>query len=230
MNLPESGIQKIRLGICNTYLIRGKKGAILVDAGQAGWEGSFFRRLKPLGMRPEDVQLILVTHVHFDHVGNLKAMAQRCRCPVAIHTNEAPLLMGGAVVFPPGINLFGNVAASVGRGLAPLLKFSAVTPDILVEEELSLEPFGVPGKIIATPGHTIGSLSVLLADGTACVGDLAANHYPGRIGPILPPFATNRDMLLESWQHLLDVGAKTICPGHGPPFPAQYLRTTMASL
>ncbi len=48
MKLPESGIQKIRLGICNTYLIMGEKGAILVDAGQAGWEGSFFRRLKPL--------------------------------------------------------------------------------------------------------------------------------------------------------------------------------------
>jgi hypothetical protein len=46
MKLPESGIQKIRLGICNTYLIMGEKGTILVDAEQAGWEGSFFRQLE----------------------------------------------------------------------------------------------------------------------------------------------------------------------------------------
>ena len=172
----------------------------------------------------------MVTHVHFDHVGNLKALAARCGCPVAIHTKEASLLSGGTVVFPPGINLFGHVAASVGRGFASFLKFSAVKPDIFVADELSLEPFGVSGKIIATPGHTSGSVSVPLPDGTVCVGDLAANHFPGRIGPVLPPFADDRLSLVESWRRLLDMGARTICPGHGPPFPAKFLRRTMESL
>jgi glyoxylase-like metal-dependent hydrolase (beta-lactamase superfamily II) len=205
----------------------GKEGAVLVDVGLAGWTSLFFRRLKNAGIRPEDVRLIVITHVHFDHVGNLKALRERCGCPVAIHANEAPLLSHGTVVFPPGTNLFGNVAASVGRGLAPLLKFSAVKPDIQIAKELSLERFGISGKIIATPGHTIGSLSVLLPDGTACVGDLAANHFPGRLGPIFPPFADNVTALLESWDLVLNAGAKTICPGHGRPFPAEYLRTTM---
>jgi len=226
----ETAIYKIRLGMCNTYLIMGKQGAVLVDAGQAGWTGRFFGRLDELGIRPQDIQLIVVTHVHFDHVGNLKALATRCRCPVAIHAKEAPLLRGGAVVFPPGINLFGRVAGSVGRGFAPLLKFSAVKPDVLIADELSLEPFGVPGKVIATPGHTGGSVSVVLPNGTICVGDLAANHYPGRIGPILPPFAENVPLLLESWTRILDTGAETICPGHGPPFPAKYLRSVMKGL
>jgi len=227
MRRQETQVQRIRLGICNTYLIRGEEGAVLVDAGQAGWSGSFLRQLKGHALRPKDVRLIVVTHVHFDHVGNLKTLADRCGCPMAIHTAEAPLLAGGSVVFPPGTNLFGTVAASLGRGISPLLKYAAVEPDILVSDELSLEPFGVPGKILATPGHTEGSASVLLPDGTACVGDLAANHFPGRIGPIFPPFADNPDTLLESWRILLKAGAKTICPGHGPPFPASYLRSAM---
>lgn len=227
MKTHEPTVHKIRLGICNTYLIRGEEGAVLVDAGQAGWSGSFLRQLKGHALRPTDIQLIVVTHVHFDHVGNLKVFAERCGCPVAIHTAEAPLLADGSVVFPPGTNLFGTVAASLGRGISPLLKYAAVKPDILVSDELSLESFGVPGKILATPGHTQGSVSVLLPDGTACVGDLAANHFPGRVGPIFPPFADNRDTLLGSWRTLLKDGARTICPGHGPPFPASYLRSAM---
>jgi glyoxylase-like metal-dependent hydrolase (beta-lactamase superfamily II) len=230
MKVSGTGIEKIRLGVCNTYLIRGEQGAVLVDAGQAGWAASFLRRLKNHALSPEDIRLIVVTHVHFDHVGNLKTLAQRCGCPVAIHTDEAPLLASGTVVFPPGTNLLGTVAASLGRGISPLLKYAAVTPDILVSDELPLEPFGVPGKILATPGHTQGSVSVLLPDGTACVGDLAANHLPGRIGPVFPPFADNRDRLLQSWRRLLDDGAKTICPGHGPPFAAKHLRRVMRAL
>jgi glyoxylase-like metal-dependent hydrolase (beta-lactamase superfamily II) len=230
MKTPPPRVHKIRLGICNTYLIRGEEGAILVDAGQAGWGGSFLRQLKGHALRPKDIRLIVVTHVHFDHVGNLKILAERCGCPVAIHADEAPLLADGSVVFPPGTNLFGTIAASLGRGISPLLKYAPVTPDILVPDELSLEPFGIPGKILATPGHTQGSVSVLLLDGTACVGDLAANHFPGRVGPIFPPFADNRDRLLESWHLLLNGGAETICPGHGPPFGAQYLQRVMHAL
>jgi glyoxylase-like metal-dependent hydrolase (beta-lactamase superfamily II) len=230
MIVPETQIHKIRLGLCNAYLIVEKNGAVLVDAGQVGWKSAFYRELKNAGIGPEAIRLIVITHVHFDHVGNLKTLQQRCGCPVAIHINEAPLLKEGAVVFPPGTNLFGKVAASLGRGLSPLLAYSAVTPDILIEQELSLEPFGVSGKVIATPGHTRGSLSVLLPNGTACVGDLAANHYPGRLGPIIPPFADNVTVLMQSWQDLLDRGAETICPGHGSPFQAECLRSTMQFL
>jgi len=229
MSAPETRIHKIRLGLCNAYLILGKEGAVLVDAGQAGCAAPFFRYLKKTGLTPEIVKLIVITHVHFDHVGNLKALRERCRCPVAVHAKEASLLSQGSVVFPPGTNLFGKVASSLGRSLAPLLKFASVEPDLLVSKELPLERFGVSGSIIPTPGHTVGSLSVLLPDGTACVGDLAANHLPGRLGPILPPFADNVTELFRSWRHLLDAGANTICPGHGRPFPAESLRTAMES-
>ena len=229
MSAPQIGIQKIRLGLCNAYLILGEQGAVLVDTGQAGCASLFFRHLKNKGIRPHDVKLIVITHVHFDHVGNLKVLREHCGCPVAIHAKEAPLLRHGTVVFPRGTNLFGRVASSLGRSLAPLLKFASVEPDLLVSEEPSLERYGVSGIIAPTPGHTAGSLSVLLPDGTACVGDLAANHLPGRLGPILPPFADNVAELFRSWRHLLDAGANTICPGHGRPFHANALRTAMTA-
>jgi glyoxylase-like metal-dependent hydrolase (beta-lactamase superfamily II) len=228
--VPKTQIHKIRLGLCNAYLIMAKGGAILVDAGQTGFAGVLRGYMARRNIRPEAIRLIVITHVHFDHVGNLQSLKSLCGCPVAVHVAESPLLRMGAVAFPPGTNVFGKVASFVGRRFAPLLKYRPVVPDILISEDLSLDPFGVSGKIIVTPGHTTGSLSVLLPDGTAYVGDLAANHYPGRLGPVLPPFASDVAVLLRSWQHLLDRGAETICPGHGHPFHAEALRSTMQTL
>ena len=227
--VPKTHIHKIRLGLCNAYLIVAEGGAILVDAGQAGFSSVLLDYLARRNIQPQAIRLIVVTHVHFDHVGNLENLKKICDCPVAVHVAESPLLSMGTVAFPPGTNVFGKVASAIGRRFSPLLKYTPVAPDILISKDLSLNPFGVSGKIMVTPGHTIGSLSVLLPDGTACVGDLAANHYPGRLGPILPPFASDIAALLRSWQHLLDQGAETVCPGHGHPFHAEALRSTMQS-
>lgn len=224
---------KIRLGLCNAYLIEGSRGAVLVDAGPKHCEKFLFRYLARQGMAPTDIKLVVVTHAHFDHVGGLQTITEVCGCPVAIHPVEGDLVRCGRVVFPPGINWFGKTASSLGRAFGGrafggrLFQFPAADPDILVSEEMSLEDFGVSGKIVPTPGHTPGSLSVLLPDGAGFVGDSAANYLPGRLGPILPPFADDVGQLLESWNRILLGGARLICPGHGRPFHAELLRREM---
>jgi glyoxylase-like metal-dependent hydrolase (beta-lactamase superfamily II) len=135
-------------------------------------------------MHPGDVKLIVVTHVHFDHVGSLSAIKAACRCPVVVHAKEYRLLKEAELVFPPGTNLSGKGTSLVAnrlRGYPPIMrgfKFAPVEAEIVVSGEVALEKFGVAGKIIPTPGHTAGSLSVLLADGEAFVGDLTANYVP----------------------------------------------------
>jgi hydroxyacylglutathione hydrolase len=230
MTLLGSHLHKIRLGLCNAYLIEGEGGAVLVDAGHVKCERTFIRYLKKHAISP-DIQLIVITHVHFDHVGALKALKTRCRCLVAVHAKEASALSHGAVVFPPGTNLLGKMASLLGSTVGKtFMKYPPVKPDILVSEEMSLSPFGVSGKIIPTPGHTANSLSVLLPSGEAFVGDLAANYLPGNLGPIFPPFAENVEALLQSWENLLKAGARIICPGHGRPFSAHLLSRKMRSL
>jgi hydroxyacylglutathione hydrolase len=230
MTLLGSHLHKIRLGLCNAYLIEGEGGAVLVDAGHVKCERTFIRYLKKHAISP-DIQLIVITHVHFDHVGALKALKTRCRCLVAVHAKEASALSHGAVVFPPGTNLLGKMASLLGSTVGKtFMKYPPVKPDILVSEEMSLSPFGVSGKIVPTPGHTANSLSVLLPSGEAFVGDLAANYLPGNLGPIFPPFAENVEALLQSWENLLKAGARIICPGHGRPFSAHLLSRKMRSL
>ncbi|MDY6836920.1 MAG: MBL fold metallo-hydrolase [Thermodesulfobacteriota bacterium] len=224
MTCPKRSFIKIRLGFSNAYLLRGKERTILVDAGSLQQEGAFVRNLERHGISAYDIALIVVTHAHFDHVGSLKAIQQHCQCPVAIHEEEARLVRQGAVVFPPGTNLFGKAASYLGKRLIKsFFRFPAMEPDIIISQDFSLEPFGILGNIISTKGHTEGSLSVLLASGEAFVGDLAANYLPFGLGPIFPPFAENVSDLLTSWRRVLALGARIICPGHGKPFKAEWL-------
>ena len=221
---------RVQLGTSNTYLIQGNGGWILVDAGDPRQEKRFFRYLDQYGIRPEDIKLIVVTHVHYDHVGSLAPIKAACGCPVAVHEKEYRLLKEAELVFPPGTNLSGKGTSFVANrlmGYPPIMKgfkFAPVEAEIVVSGEVSLEKFGIAGKIIPTPGHTAGSLSVLLADGQAFVGDLTANYAPLGFGSAFPPFAENGDELLKSWMKLLEAGAKTIAPGHGQTFNAEVLR------
>ena len=215
------------LGNANAFAVRDRRGVLLVDAGWPGREEELLRRLKALKIFPEEVGLAVVTHVHYDHVGSLAAFREAAGCTVAVHAAESPLLARGDVVLPPGTGCMGRGLIAVGGVLSRLFpaatRYRPVAADLIVTEEMSLETYGVAGRIVPTPGHTKGSLSVLLDDGSALVGDLAFNVFPWG-GPIFPPFAEDVPRLLESWRALLSRGAKTIYPGHGGAFSASALQ------
>ena len=78
--------------------------------------------------------------------------------------------------------------------------------------------------MVYTPGHTLGSTSVLLNSGEAFVGDLAMSAKVMRLNPGMPIFAEDMDLVKASWKKLLDLGAKTIYPAHGKPFSAEVFR------
>jgi glyoxylase-like metal-dependent hydrolase (beta-lactamase superfamily II) len=89
---------------------------------------------------------------------------------------------------------------------------------------------GVPGllkafpKIIYTPGHSLGSVSVLLNTGDAFVGDLAMSAFPACLSPGLTIFADDFQKLKKSCQVLIDKGAKRIYPAHGKPFSIDVIK------
>ena len=216
----------ITLGITNCYLIEARDGYIMVDTGQQRRGKKFLRAIQQLGIQPEDIKLIIVTHAHFDHVGSLAAIQGYCQCPVMMHPQEAKLTEGAIVVIPPGTNTLGRVVSWMGEHSKILWRFAAATVEYPVEHEYDLQSFGVSGKVISTPGHTPGSLSVLLEDGRAIVGDLAMNQFFTQNYPI---FAELPEKVYESWQLLIDNGSKQIYPAHGPAFSVDRLKAVLAS-
>ena len=110
----------------------------------------------------------------------------------------------------------------------PLVKFPPAHVDVVLGDDgLSLADYGITGRILYTPGHSMGSVSVLLETGDAFVGDLAMNEFPLRLSPGLPIFAEDMQKVKESWKKLLDEGARIIYPAHGKPFSAEIMRAAV---
>ena len=119
-------------------------------------------------------------------------------------------------------------AGWAGRLLKPLLDkpFPGVAPDVLVHEDTDLRHYGIAGRIITTPGHTPGSISLLTVEGDALIGDLfMGGYWGGRLLPDWPTYHYYADdfiRLRESIRKLLDLSPpRRIYPGHGGPLDPQ---------
>jgi glyoxylase-like metal-dependent hydrolase (beta-lactamase superfamily II) len=221
-------IRRVRVGITNSYIVR-ERGTIVVDPGgpPAGPLAAVALRriLGALGTPPR-ADLLLVTHAHVDHVAAVPRLRQTTGAAVATHRAEAPRLTTGVTVWPPGITPWGRLVRGALGPLVLRLPVATFDPDLLFGDEgLDLNPYGVSGTVVHTPGHSAGSVSVVLSSGDAMVGDLAMN-FPACLHPQFGIFAEDPERLPASWQRLLDRGVRVIHPAHGRPFAADALRLT----
>jgi len=221
------GIHPIKLGVARCYVIRAE-GTILIDGGAPKQARNFMKGIENLSIKPEDIQLIVITHGHWDHIGSAKEIKEITGAKIALHRNEKDWLEKSLKPLPPAVTLWGHIFAKIMAIFVPLIHVPAADVDVVLgDEELSLADYGIPGRIIPTPGHSMGSVSVLLETGDAFVGDLAMNGFPLRIGPGLPIFAEDLQKVKKSWQLLLERGAVTVYPAHGKPFSADAIRRAL---
>jgi glyoxylase-like metal-dependent hydrolase (beta-lactamase superfamily II) len=205
------------------FLLKGEK-TILIDAGIPGQMERFRKGLAATNTRPDEIDLLLLTHGHMDHIGLAKEIIELSGAQTAIHHLEKDWVETGKPPFPPGATPWGKFLASLVK-LAPEMRIPATKVDFALDDEgLSLDEYGISARVIHTPGHTMGSMSVLLENGEAIVGDLAMNAKILRLSPGIPIFAEDVSLIKPSWQKLLDLGAKRIYPAHGKPFPADVFR------
>jgi hydroxyacylglutathione hydrolase len=123
------------------------------------------------------------------------------------------------------VSLWGKIFAKIMALFTPFIHVPATNVDIILgDEAFSLTGFGIAGKVISTPGHSPGPVSVVLETGDAFIGDLEMNAFPMCLSPSLPIFAEDIQKVKESWKFIFDCGVKMIYPAHGNPFPAGIMR------
>lgn len=211
-------IIRIKLGFSNAYLVKGRK-TILIDTGSPREETKILRALAQTGIEPKDFSLILHTHAHFDHAGSTRQLKRWIDVPVAIHEADAGLLARGQMnkLTPTSLE---------ARMLMPFVnrRFTPIRADLLIKEEISLKSFGVNGKVLFTPGHTAGSISVLLDNNEVIVGDLMMGGIMGGLlfgrRPHYHYYADDIEAVRASIKKLMDHKPKKFYVGHGGPLDA----------
>jgi glyoxylase-like metal-dependent hydrolase (beta-lactamase superfamily II) len=212
-------------GLVNAHLVRGDRGCILVDTGLPGSERKIERILKRIGMDFSDITLIVVTHAHVDHAGSAARIRSLSGAPILAHGGDAPYYARQTAMSFCPTGWFGRLFIKTRLMFEP---YEAFTPDLLVEDAapVALAPFGVPGEIRHTPGHTAGSLSVLLASGEALVGDLISSGI--LLGGLVrtqvakrPPFEEHPLAVSAALNRMVAEGMRRFFMGHGGPLPAR---------
>jgi glyoxylase-like metal-dependent hydrolase (beta-lactamase superfamily II) len=99
-----------------------------------------------------------------------------------------------------------------------------VEPHILLSGGESLVPYGVNGTVLHTPGHTAGSVSVLLGDGPAFVGDLVSSAFLRRGTPAPGMFAVDCEAMDASIRDVLACSPDVTYASHCAPFPLERMQ------
>jgi hydroxyacylglutathione hydrolase len=206
--------------LVNTYLLIGRR-PVLVDCGMPSSGDRIWEGVTAAGVDPTDLEMIIVTHGHVDHFGAATELQARTGVPVAAHEADLPAYYAGhsdrAQRQP--IGAFGHLFTLTPP---PNEVTTPLYPDLVLTGEYRLEDHGIDARIIPTPGHTPGSVSVLLDQGDLIAGDMLTGGFLGALQyrPSYPPFHDDADQALDSLQAALKMGPHTLHIGHGGPMPA----------
>ncbi len=103
-----------------------------------------------------------------------------------------------------------------------------VNPDILVDDVFDLSEYGISGKIIHTPGHSQGSISIILDNGETLIGDMVRDAGDGEIGPGM--FYEDREALITSLEEVALFESRRIYLSHGNTIDNTGLNNAIATL
>ena len=213
----------------NAFLLIGRR-PILVDCGTPGTADRICDGITAAGVDPTDLEMIIITHGHIDHFGAAAELHRRTGAPVAAHEADIPSYSAGQSDSrqrqPIGI-----VGRLFSRTPPPNARTEPVPIHLVLNDEYRLEDRGIDGRIVPTPGHTAGSVSVLLDQGDVIAGDLISGGFIGalRNRPSQPPFHDDPARALASVRAVMKTEPHTLHIGHGGPMPAERINRWLTS-
>ena len=189
---------KIKYGNTNTFYIPGLKGGLLIDTDYAGTLPAFYKAIKENEIRVEDIEYVLATHYHPDHMGLISELMKQGVKLLLIDVQKDFVHFSDSIFERDRLERDKLAYTPIDERQATIISCE--------DSRSFLTARGICGEIINTPSHSEDSVSLIMDDGDCFVGDLEPMEYIEAYG--------NNASLKDDWDHLLSFRPERIFFAH----------------
>ncbi len=174
----------------------GEGESVLIDCGAGNSFQTLLDNIKSVGLEPQKIKTLILTHCHIDHIGAAKEFKEKLKPKIVAHEKDVDGIEGKN----------NNKTAASWYGV----DYKPVSVDHVISEDLETLTFGnVDFSCVHTPGHTPGSISIYCdIEGKRVLFGQDIH------GPFDASFESNIGDWRKSMEKLLDLQADILCEGH----------------
>lgn len=195
----------------NAFIVEASDQLYVIDSGRNSDIKTVLKSL--LNLQSESgktAHWLILTHTHYDHSGGAAELKKELGLKVVVGKPEVRFLKHGFTPLPEGTNILTDWVSDLGRQMSGKgFEYTPVRANKSLSHEWEVDP---AIRVIMTPGHTKGSVSIVVNDEVAIVGDTLSGLDQSHI---MPPYADDINDLLGSWGKLLATPCHSFLPGHG---------------
>ncbi len=207
------GVVQVPLTGSSAFLLLDQR-ITLIDTGLRGSAKRLLRAVRLAGRSADEIERIIITHYHPDHLGGLAELQRVLPARTAIHALEAPVVMSPSGPPPP----FAARALRVSAGpiLRRVLPFAPVQVDEFLRDG---DEFPVLGglRVVHTPGHTPGHIALYFPQLALLIAGDAMEYRRGRLSGPSPFFTADMGAARRSIRALAELEVATIAFSHFSP-------------
>ena len=221
------GVHRVQDSYVNWYLVEDDAHVTAVDAGMPSSWDTLLDALLAIGRTTSELEAVVLTHAHFDHVGFAERARAELGIPVWVHEADVPVTRHPLRYKHERSRLPYFVRPRAMPIQASLVRHGMLwtKPIKEVRTYRDGETLDVPGspRAVLTPGHTFGHCALHLPERDALIaGDavVTLDPYTAARGPRIVARAATADsrLALASLDRVAGTGAGTVLTGHGEPW------------
>ncbi len=215
-------------GMVGVFVHELRDGSVaLIEASSGATKRTVQDALASLGISPDDVTGILLTHIHLDHAAGAGELAAWADCPVFVHPVGVPHLVDPSRLWRSAERIYGDAMTPLWGSMRPIDAGRIHA----TEDGTPIRIGGTQFEVLHVPGHANHHITLQTADGGMYVGDAAGILLPNipLVRPALPPPETDLEAAERSLERIAERNPSRLLLTHfgevaGEPAVSDHLR------